>query len=77
MPPIVKKCYKIAVVIDGWDHMEPLPDYKEYFEERDDKFEGFDQIESSDYRHFIDLCPSDTEEEEDPEAARAAEEKKR
>lgn len=37
-----KSCYKIAVILDGWDHLRPLPDYTEYFEQQGRAFEGFD-----------------------------------
>lgn len=59
------KCYTVTVILDGWDHMTALPDYEEYFRSQNKLFEGFDQIKSSDYREFIDLVPSDTEEEEE------------
>jgi len=58
--------------------MKPLPDYNEYFEEKGKDFAGFEQIESSDYRNFIeDLYESNSEDdEEDEEAAKAREAKR-
>jgi hypothetical protein len=29
---IIKPCYKIVVILDGWNHMTPLPDYRQYYE---------------------------------------------
>ena len=72
------KCYTVTVILDGWDHMTALPDYEEYFRSQNKLFEGFDQIQSSDYREFIDLVPSDTEEEEEEgeDLEKAAQKKK-
>lgn len=63
-PKVIKKCYKIVVVLDGWNHMMPLPDYKDYYEQQEGgEFKGLSQIVSSDYRKFIELVDSDTEDE--------------
>jgi rubrerythrin len=73
-----KKCYKVLVVLDGWNHLTPLPDYEDYFDQKGQAFEGFDQIASDDYRNFVSLVDSDTEDDqEDPEAAAAKEEQQR
>jgi hypothetical protein len=73
-PKEKKKCHMIVVILDGWDHLTPLPDYEEFYEQEGQAFEGFDQITSSDYRQFISLADSDTEDEQDdPEAAAAKE----
>jgi len=64
-----------VVVLDGWDHMRPLPDYKEGFAHEgheDRRFTSLDQVESSDYRRFVELYDSDTEEDEDLEEKAAA-----
>ena len=64
-PKGIKKCYKIVVVLDGWNHMMPLPDYKDYYEQQGEEFKGLSQIVSSDYRKFIELVDSDTEDEQE------------
>ena len=58
----IRKCYKIVIIIDGWNHMKPLPNYHEYFKDQGRNFDDFESIESHDYRNFIeDLFESDSE----------------
>ena len=52
------------VVLDGWNHMMPLPDYKDYYEQQGEEFKGLSQIVSSDYRKIIVLVDSDTQDEQ-------------
>lgn len=75
----MRKGYKIVVMLDGWDHMKPLPDYTEYYEELNKDFTGYEQIQSADYRasYIEDLYDSNSEDdEEDEEAAKAKEQKR-
>ena len=67
------------VLLDGWDHMHPLPDLEEAARQRGELFKGYASVTSAEYREFVDLLESDSEEEVDEGAAAAAraEEQKR
>lgn len=72
----VQKSYTIALLLDGWDHMHPLPDMEEHAKQQGKVFGGFDSIGSTEYREFVDLLESDTEDEgeavEDVQVVKAA-----
>ena len=31
-PFVHRDCYRVVVLLDGWDHMKPLPDFVEFYE---------------------------------------------
>lgn len=65
------------MLLDGWDHMNPLPDMVEHAKLHGKQFAGFEEITSKDYRAFVDLLESDTEEEEIEEAVKPEVEKQK
>jgi hypothetical protein len=67
-----KPCFKVVVVIDGWDHMHALPELTEHARSQGWRFEGYDAITASQYSEFVDVLASDSEDEGD--AAQGAEE---
>lgn len=68
----VQKCYTIIILLDGWNHMHPLPYSQTIFgdaviEAKENKscFIDFKKIGSKSYRNFVQLFDSDSEVEED------------
>ena len=72
-----KESYKLVVLLDGWDHMHPLPDLEEHFRQRGELFKGYAAVTSADYRQFVDLAESDSDDEGSASAVKEAEEQKR
>ena len=70
-------CYKLVLLLDGWDHMHPLPDLEEHWRQRGELFKGYGAVSARDYREFVDLIESDSEDEGAAAAAKAAEERRR
>ena len=68
----IQKCYTIIILLDGWNHMHPLPYSQNIFgdavtEAKENKacFIDFKKIDSKSYRNFVQLFDSDSEVEED------------
>ena len=69
---ITYKCFTIVILLDGWNHMNPLPYSHSIFgdaviEAKENKsyMIDFNKIDSKSYRNFIQLIDSDSEVEED------------
>mmetsp|Transcript_28539 Transcript_28539/g.43123 ORF Transcript_28539/g.43123 Transcript_28539/m.43123 type:complete len:137 (-) Transcript_28539:3575-3985(-) len=60
------KEYRMVLLLDGWSHLEALPDFKELIEGSGKEFKGYEQITSGDYRNaFVPLLDSDSEDDEE------------
>ena len=42
--------YRLVILLDGWDHMHPLPDLEELSKQRGEAFKGYGAVTSLDYR---------------------------
>jgi rubrerythrin len=69
--------YRIVVLLDGWDHLHPLPEMEEYCKQQGRLFHGFQSVSSKEYRELVDLLDSDSDEETDRLKAEAAEKKRK
>ena len=72
---VKKPCYRIVILLDGWNHMHDLPDIIEHSRSNGWRFEGYDKISSQQYSKIVDVLASDSE--EDGEGVQAAEEQRR
>lgn len=57
--------------------MHPLPELVEHWRQQGRRFEGYDAVSSAEYREFVDLLASDSEDEGPGKGAKSAEEQRR
>jgi len=73
-----EKCYRIVLLLDGWDHMAPLPDLEDFYASQlGSRFKGLGRVTSEEYRKLVPLLDSDSEDPDAEEQRAAAEEKRR
>jgi hypothetical protein len=74
----VIKCYKIAIMIDGWNLMRPFPEFREGGDEKAPLVTDNDNIDKAAYKTFIEILDSDTEDDDvgKPEEKKEAEPEK-
>jgi rubrerythrin len=72
-----KPSYKMVILIDGWDHLSPLPDMEEHCKQQGRLFHDFKSVTSKEYRELVDLLDSDSDEEADKLKAEALERKRK
>jgi hypothetical protein len=63
-----RDCYRVIIILDGWNHMEPIDEeeIEHYFSDiKRQRPKPFHEMERSEFRHFIDLVETDSDQEED------------